>query len=62
MAGEGTEFGLNATNEAQGLDIGIVVRTFSNQFSINPLDPNSPDFSVHNPDEFIGQLFLRTQH
>jgi len=58
MAGEGTEFGLNATNEAQGLDIGIVVRTFSNQFSINPLDPNSPDFSVHNPDEFIGQLFF----
>ena len=40
------------------VDIGIVVRTFTGQFSINPLDPNSPNFSVTNPDEFIGQLFF----
>jgi hypothetical protein len=58
MAGEGTEFALNATNEAEGLDIGLVVRTFSDQFSINALDPNSPNFSVKNPDEFIGQIFF----
>jgi hypothetical protein len=58
LPGLGTEFALNATNEAQGLDIGLVVRTFSDQFSINPLDPNSPNFSVTNPDEFIGQLFF----
>jgi hypothetical protein len=58
LAGLGTEFSLGAVNEAAGLDIGIVVRTFSNQFSINPLDPNSPNFSVKNPDEFIGQIFF----
>jgi hypothetical protein len=57
-----TELGLNATNFAEGLDIGIVVRTISNQFSINPLDPNSPSFSVTNPfspnDISTGQLFF----
>ena len=35
-----------------------LVRTFSDQFSINALDPNSPNFSVKNPDEFIGQIFF----
>jgi hypothetical protein len=57
LAGLGTEFSLGAVNEASGLDIGIVVRTFTGQFSINPLDPNSPNFSVSNPDEFMGQIF-----
>jgi hypothetical protein len=52
--GTGTEFALNATNEAEGLDIGIAV---SGQFPINPLDPNSPDFSVHNPNGVM-QLFF----
>jgi len=35
-----------------------LVRTLTNQFSINPFDPNSPNFSVTNPDEFVGQLFF----
>jgi hypothetical protein len=58
LPGTGTEFALIAVNFAAGLDIAVSVRTFSNQFSINPLDPNSPNFSVSNPDEFIGQLFF----
>ena len=36
-----TELGLNATNEAEGLDIGFVVRTISNQFSVNPWTPTA---------------------
>src|SRR5262249_20235642 len=40
------------------VDIAVMVRTFTNQFSINPLDPNSPNFSVTNPDQVIGQLFF----
>jgi hypothetical protein len=44
--------------EAQSLAIGLVVRTFSDQFSINALDPNSPNFFVKNPNEFIGQIFF----
>jgi hypothetical protein len=56
LAGLGTEFSLGAVSNV--VDIGIVVRTFTGQFSINPLDPNSPNFSVTNPDEFIGQLFF----
>jgi hypothetical protein len=54
--GDGTEFDLLAVNSF--VDMAVLVRTFSDQFSINPLDPNSPNFSVTNPDEFIGQLFF----
>src|SRR5262249_9120820 len=44
---------------AEGLSIGLVVRTISNQFSVNPLDPNSPNFTVTNPDDFsFGQVFF----
>jgi len=57
-----TELGLNATNEAEGLDIGLVVRSISNQFSFNVFDPNSPNFTVTNPydpDNFShGQVFF----
>jgi hypothetical protein len=56
-AGLGTVFSLLAVSNV--VDIGIAVRTFTGQFSINPLDPNSPNFSVTNPDEFIGQLFFQ---
>jgi hypothetical protein len=40
------------------VDIAVLVRTFSDQFSVNPLDPNSPNFAVTNPDEGTGQLFF----
>jgi hypothetical protein len=57
-----TELGLNATNFSDGLDIGLVVRTISNQFSFNVFDPNSPNFTVTNPydpDNFShGQVFF----
>jgi hypothetical protein len=56
LAGLGTEFSLGAVSNV--VDIGIVVRTFTGQFSINPLDPNSPKFFVSNPDEFIGDVFF----
>ena len=59
LPGSGTEFSLIAVNAV--VDIAVLVRTFSDQFSINPLDPNSPNFSVTNPDEFIG-LFFWTRH
>ena len=59
LPGSGTEFSLIAVNSV--VDIAVLVRTFSDQFSINPLDPNSPNFSVTNPDEFIG-LFFWTRH
>jgi hypothetical protein len=56
----GNEFALGANENA--VDIGLVVRTINNQFSINPLDPNSPSFSVtnpYNPDDFShGQVFF----
>jgi len=51
------EFDLLAINDAR-IDIAILVRTFSGQFFVDNLDPNSLDFSVHNPDQYIGQLFL----
>src|ERR1700730_10362676 len=56
LPGSGTEFSLIAVNAV--VDIAVLVRTFSDQFSISPLDPNSPNFSVTNPDEVIGQLFF----
>jgi hypothetical protein len=28
------------------------------QFSVNPLDPNSPNFAINFPDQFIGQVFF----
>ena len=44
---------------ANGLaDIAVFVGTLSNQFSINPLDPNSPNFSVSNTNGGGGQLFF----
>jgi hypothetical protein len=52
----GTEFSLIAVNSL--VDIAVLVRTFSDQFSVNPLDPNSPKFAVTNPDQSIGQLFF----
>ena len=33
----GTEFGLNATNEAEGLDIGLLARTLTNQVFYQPV-------------------------
>jgi hypothetical protein len=55
--GQGTEFGLLALNNVD-IDIAVLVRTFTDQFSINPSNPYSPRFSVSNPDQFIGQLFF----
>jgi hypothetical protein len=52
----GTEFSLIAVNSF--VDMAVLVRTLTNQFSINPFDPNSPNFSVTNPDEFGGQIFF----
>jgi hypothetical protein len=52
----GTEFSLIAVNSL--VDIAVLVRTFSDQFSVNPLDPNSPNFAVTNPDQSTGQLFF----
>jgi hypothetical protein len=54
--GNGTEFDLLAVNTFA--DMAVLVRTFSDQFFINAFNPNSPNFSVSNPDQFIGQLFF----
>lgn len=51
------DFSMVAVNDAF-VDLGLLVRTFSGQFPINELDPNSPNFAVDDPDQFIGQLFL----
>jgi hypothetical protein len=56
VAGQGTEFALEAVNAV--VEMAVLVRTFSDQFSINSLDPNSPNFSAKNPDEFIGVVFF----
>jgi hypothetical protein len=34
------------------------VRAFGDQFSVNSLDPNSPNFAINFPDQFIGQVFF----
>jgi hypothetical protein len=39
-----------------------VVRTFSDQFSINALDPNSPNFSVKTQMSSSGRFSLPTRH
>ena len=51
------DFALGAVNTGF-VDIGILVRSFSGQFPIDETDPDSPDFAVDNPDQYIGQLFL----
>jgi hypothetical protein len=40
------------------VDMAVLARTFSDQFSVNPLDPNSPNFAVTNPDQSTVQLFF----
>src|SRR5262249_40176678 len=53
-SGEGSSFSTIAVNSF--INIGIGVRMFSEQLSFNPADPNSPNFSITNPDESVGQL------
>jgi hypothetical protein len=53
---QGNTFDLIAVNSL--VDIAVLVRTFSDQFSVNPLDPNSPNFAVTNPDQSTVQLFF----
>jgi hypothetical protein len=58
VGGQGNTFALLAVNSF--VDMAVLVRTFSDQFSINALDPNSPNFSVTNPDQSsTGQLFFQ---
>jgi hypothetical protein len=54
--GQGNTFDLIAVNSV--VDIAVMVRAFGDQFSVNPLDPNSPNFAINFPDQFIGQLFF----
>ena len=56
VGGQGNTFDLLAMNSF--VDIAVLVRTFSDQFSVNPLDPNSPNFAVTNPDQSTVQLFF----
>jgi hypothetical protein len=58
LASSNPLFALGAVNEASGLDIAVFVGTLSGQFSINPLDPNSPNFSVSKTNGGGGQLFF----
>src|SRR5262245_59728873 len=53
-SGEGSTFDILAADSLA--DIAVGVHTFGDQFSINPLDPNSPNFSVTNPDVYFGQF------
>jgi hypothetical protein len=53
---QGNTFALLAMNSF--VDMAVLARTFSDQFSVNPLDPNSPNFAVTNPDQSTGQLFF----
>src|SRR5262249_37265595 len=53
-SGEGSTFSTIAVNSF--VNIAVVVRTFSDQLPFNPADPNSPNFSITNPDEGFGQL------
>jgi hypothetical protein len=54
--GQGNTFDLIAVNSV--VDIAVLVRAFGDQFSVNPLDPNSPNFAINFPDQFIGQVFF----
>jgi hypothetical protein len=56
VGGQGNTFDLIAVNSV--VDIAVMVRAFGDQFSVNPLDPNSPNFAIGFPDQFIGQLFF----
>src|SRR5262245_41885548 len=53
---QGISFDLIAVNSL--VNIAVLVRTFSDQFTINPADPNSPNFSVTNPDQFIAHVLF----
>ena len=57
IGGQGNTFALLAVDAIVDSAVGLGLSATSFP-STHWLDPNSPDFSVHNPDEFIGQLFF----